>query len=90
MPTYRVENDQGQVLKIQGDQPPTEQELDNIFSEYNSLRQAEQSELQQAPKEGLSLQDRALQFGIDPFGKSNQDIQDEINEQKNKKKILLK
>lgn len=83
MPTYRVENDQGQVLKIQGDQPPTEQELDNIFSEYNSLRKAEQSELQQAPKEGLSLQDRALQFGIDPFGKSNQDIQDEINEQKN-------
>lgn len=83
MPIYRVENNQGQVLKINGDQPPTEQELDEIFSEYNSLRQTQQSELQQAPKEGLSLQDRALQLGIDPFGKSNQDIQSEIDEQKN-------
>ena len=31
----------------------------------------------------MSLTDRALDFDITPFGKSDQEIQDEINEQRN-------
>lgn len=83
MPTYRVESKQGQVLEIEGNQPPTEKELNEIFSQYDSIKQQKQSKLKESPKTGLALQDRAFEFGIDPFGKSDQEIQDEINKQRN-------
>ena len=67
MPTYRVESKQGQVLEIEGNQPPTEKELNEIFSQYDSIKQQKQSKLKESPKTGLALQDRAFEFGIDPF-----------------------
>lgn len=33
MPIYTVEDDQGNTLKLEGDSPPTEQELEDIFSQ---------------------------------------------------------
>ena len=35
MPTYTVTNPAGQTLKITGDKPPSEEELNTIFAEYN-------------------------------------------------------
>jgi hypothetical protein len=35
MPTYTVTNSQGQSLKITGDKPPSEKDLNTIFSEYS-------------------------------------------------------
>lgn len=43
MPTYTVTNKDGVTLKITGEQPPTKEQLDNIFSEYN------QQKIQTAP-----------------------------------------
>lgn len=34
MPTYEITSPDGVTLEIQGDQPPTEDELNNIFSQY--------------------------------------------------------
>jgi hypothetical protein len=38
MPTYTVTNKDGVTLKITGEQPPTKEQLDNIFSEYNEQK----------------------------------------------------
>jgi len=38
MPTYTVTNKDGVTLKITGEQPPTKEQLDNIFSEYNDQK----------------------------------------------------
>lgn len=39
MPTYRVtDSETGQVLRLTGDSPPTEQELETIFSTYRSQK----------------------------------------------------
>lgn len=38
MPTYTVTNKDGVTLKITGEQPPTKEQLDNIFSEYNQQK----------------------------------------------------
>lgn len=73
MPSYKITNEQGQSLKVTGKTVPTEDEIKKIFSEYYSSQ----------PKQEVSLTDRALDFGITPFGKSDQEIQDEINEQRN-------
>jgi len=43
MPTYTITNTEGVTLKIVGDKPPTKEQLDNIFSEYN------QQKIQTAP-----------------------------------------
>jgi hypothetical protein len=43
MPTYTVTNKDGVTLKISGEQPPTKEQLDNIFNEYN------QQKIQTAP-----------------------------------------
>ena len=39
MPTYTVTNPTGQTLKITGDKPPSEEELNTIFSEYNQRQE---------------------------------------------------
>ena len=38
MPTYTVTNKDGVTLKITGEQPPTKEQLDNIFSEYSEQK----------------------------------------------------
>ena len=38
MPTYTVTNKDGVTLKITGEKPPTKEQLDNIFSEYNEQK----------------------------------------------------
>jgi len=43
MPTYTITNTEGVTLKIVGDKPPTKEQLDNIFFEYN------QQKIQTAP-----------------------------------------
>lgn len=56
MPTYEVQDPEtGKTLRLEGDQPPTEQELDAIFSEYRGATTqqptAEQPlETQQSPE----------------------------------------
>ena len=35
MPTYTVKNKEGVTLKVTGESPPTKEQLDNIFTEYN-------------------------------------------------------
>lgn len=38
MPTYRITNKDGVSLKITGEQPPTKEQLDNIFLQYNKQK----------------------------------------------------
>ncbi len=38
MPTYTVTNKDGVTLKVTGEQPPTKEQLDNIFVEYNQQK----------------------------------------------------
>ena len=38
MPSYTVTNKDGIVLKITGEQPPTKEQLDNIFLQYNEQK----------------------------------------------------
>lgn len=52
MPIYEVEAPNGQILEIEGDTPPSEQDLDNIFKNTNT----QNLEQQQEPiKAGVSI-----------------------------------
>ena len=73
MPSYKITDEQGKSLKVTGNAAPTEEQIKKIFSDYYASQ----------PKQKVSLTDRALGFGITPFGKSDQEIQNEINEQRN-------
>lgn len=53
MPTYKVTDpNTGKTIKLTGDSPPTEQELEEIFSKIGGQKQQPQQE-QQAPKESV-------------------------------------
>lgn len=47
MPIYEVEAPDGRILEIEGDQLPSEQELDNIFASVGSDKQPQQPEYKQ-------------------------------------------
>ena len=72
MPSYKITDEQGKSLKLTGNTAPTEEQIKKVFSDYY----ASQS------KQEVSLTDRALDFGITPFGKSDQEIQDKINDKR--------
>ena len=35
MPTYKIKSPDGRIVTLKGDSPPTEQELEQIFSSFN-------------------------------------------------------
>ena len=57
MPIYEVEAPNGQILEIEGDTPPSEQDLDNIFKNTNTqnLEQPQTSQEQEPIKAGISV-----------------------------------
>lgn len=68
MPIYEIEAPDGRILEIEGNQPPNEQELDNIFASVGSTQQPTQPEYKQmslkevfsAPPEELNENMKAL------------------------------
>lgn len=47
MPIYEVESPDGRILEIEGNQPPSEKELDDIFASVGSTQQPTQPEYKQ-------------------------------------------
>ena len=59
MPVYTITNNEGKTLKISGDQPPTKDQLDKIFAEYNQL-QIEEEPVQETLPDQIKLTEDVL------------------------------
>ena len=59
MPTYTVTNTEGKTLKITGDQPPSKEQLDKIFAEYNET-QIKQAPVQETLQQQVKLTEDTL------------------------------
>lgn len=73
MPVYEVEDDQGNLLELEGDSPPTEQELEEIFAQFRTPDPVGQP----LPSEELTVADRARDFAT-TLGNEFGDVRDFI------------
>ena len=59
MPTYNVTNDEGVTLQITGETPPTQEQLDKIFVEYNTNK-IENAPVKETLPEQIKLTEESL------------------------------
>ena len=59
MPTYNVTNDEGVTLQITGEAPPTQEQLDKIFSEYKTNK-IENAPVKETLPEQIKLTEESL------------------------------
>ena len=59
MPTYNVTNDEGVTLEITGEAPPTQEQLDKIFSEYKTNK-IENAPVKETLPEQIKLTEESL------------------------------
>tara|TARA_Y100001938_G_C8092048_1_gene435626 strand:- start:45 stop:3299 length:3255 start_codon:yes stop_codon:yes gene_type:complete len=59
MPTYTVKNKEGVTLKVTGESPPTKEQLDNIFTEYNQ-RQIQTSPVAETLPDQIKLTEESI------------------------------
>ena len=70
MPIYEVEAPDGRILEIEGNQPPSEKELDDIFASVGSTQQPTQPEYKQMSlKEVFSSTPEELNENMRAFGR---------------------
>lgn len=70
MPIYEVEAPDGRILEIEGNQPPNEQELDDIFASVGSTQQPTQPEYKQMSlKEVFSATPEELNENMKALGR---------------------
>ena len=70
MPIYEIEAPDGRILEIEGNQPPNEQELDNIFASVGSTQQPTQPEYKQMSlKEVFSATPEELNENMKALGR---------------------
>lgn len=59
MPEYTVTNKEGKTLKLIGDKPPTEEQLDQIFAEYEQ-KSLVQDPIKQNPQKQVKLTEESI------------------------------
>ncbi len=67
MPTYQVTSPDGRKLKITGDKPPSEAELNDIFSQIGQPKQVEQAEQAAPPSVGDKIADNPVGATVSEF-----------------------
>ena len=72
MPTYRVTDpDTGKVLRLTGDSPPSEEELNQVFSSVSSSAQQETPQSQSIATQGLGyVKEHPFKTAFDPIAKT--------------------